>query len=104
LSALRGAGKESDAVTHPYLYDSELADGKKNGYIFAISACDASHYKIVAEPAVPDSGQRAFCSDEGGAVRASADGKAMTCLSSGEAVETDKTQGLNGAVGVGISR
>jgi TonB family protein len=41
----------------------------------------------VAEPVVPDSGQRAFCSDEGGVVRASADGKASSCLSGGEVVE-----------------
>jgi TonB family protein len=66
--------------------------GKKNGYSFAISGCDASHYQFVAEPAVPDSGQRAFCSDESGTVRASADGKAATCLSSGEVVE-QKTPG-----------
>jgi hypothetical protein len=99
LTALGSASKGAGSASHAYLYDSELASGKKNGYIFAISGCDASHYKIVAEPAVPDSGQRAFCSDEGGAVRAAADGKAMTCLSSGEAVETDKIQGVNGAVG-----
>ena len=37
---------------------------------------------------IPDSSQRAFCSDEGGTIRAAADGKAITCLSSGEAVET----------------
>jgi TonB family protein len=83
LSALGGAGNAG----HNYLYDSQLASGKKNGYVFAISGCDASHYQLVAEPAVPDSGQRAFCSDESGTVRASADGKAATCLSSGEVVE-----------------
>lgn len=87
LSALGSASKEPGATHRAYLYDSQLASGKKNGYIFAISACDASHYQFVAEPATPDSGQRAFCSDESGTVRASADGKAATCLSSGETVE-----------------
>jgi protein TonB len=70
-----------------YLYDPQLASGKKNGYVFVISSCDGSHYKIVGEPAAPDSGQRAFCSDESGTIRASADAKAASCLSSGEEVQ-----------------
>ena len=90
LSALAGSGKAGERA---FLYDPQLAGGKKNGYIYVISGCDASHYKVVAEPAVPDSGQRAFCSDESGAIRASADGKATTCLSSGEAVE-DKSSSV----------
>ena len=83
LSAL--AKKNSDGKM--FFWDTQLATGKKNGFIYAISSCDASHYKIVAEPAVPDSTQPAFCSDEGGTIRAAADGKATTCLNSGEAVE-----------------
>lgn len=71
------------------LWDAQLISGKKGGYIYAISSCDGSHYKIVAEPAVADSGQRAFCSDEGGTIRAAGDGKATTCLRSGEAVKED---------------
>jgi len=90
LSAL--AKKNTDGKM--FFWDTQLASGKKNGYIYAISSCDASHYKIVAEPAVPDSGQRAFCSDEGGTIRASADGKATTCLSSGEVVEDERTTGI----------
>ncbi len=97
LSKLRGSSKPGINAAY---FDPELAAGKKNGYIYAISGCDSSHYKIVAEPAVPDSGQRAFCSDENGAVRASADGKATTCLSRGEAVTDDKGVGAAGAVGV----
>ena len=68
-------------------FDPDLASGKKNGYIFAISACDASHYKLVAEPVGADSGQRAFCSDESGTIRASADGKAVTCIRNGQPTE-----------------
>jgi len=87
LSAL-GSGSKGTGVAHrAYLYDPQLASGKKNGYIFAISGCDTSHFQLIAEPAVPDSGQRAFCSDESATVRASADGKASTCLSSGEVAE-----------------
>ena len=84
LSALNNSGNGSNRRT--YLFDRQLLTGKKNGYIFVISNCDASHYKVVAEPEVPTSGQRAFCSDESGTVRASSDGKATTCLSSGEIV------------------
>jgi hypothetical protein len=69
------------------LYDRQLAGGQENGYVFAISGCDGTHYKIVAEPAIPDSGGRAFCSDESGAIRAAADGKATTCLANGEPVQ-----------------
>jgi len=87
LSALGAAGKEAGATKRVYLYDSQVASGKKNGYTFAISGCDTSHYRVVAEPEVPDSGQRAFCSDESGTVRASADGKSATCLASGKVVE-----------------
>jgi TonB family protein len=70
-----------------YVIADDLAKGKRGGYIFVISGCDASGYKLVAEPAAPDSGQRAFCSDQSGQLRASEDGKATTCLSSGEKVE-----------------
>jgi TonB family protein len=90
LSAL--AKKNSDGKM--FFWDTQLASGNKGGYIYAISNCDASHYKIVAEPAVPDSGQRAFCADEGGTIRAAADGKAITCLSSGETVEDKRLTGL----------
>jgi len=86
LSALGSRGQEAGGPRHTYLHDSQLAGGKKNGYAFSISGCDASHYRVVAEPELPDSGQRAFCSDESGAVRSSADGKAATCLASGEIV------------------
>jgi len=88
LSALGNNSKRAGASRpHPYLYDSQLAGGKKNGYRFDISACDATHYRILAEPEAPDTGQRAFCSDESGTLRASADGRGATCLASGEVIE-----------------
>lgn len=91
LSALGSAGKEAGASKRVYLYDPQLAGGKKNGYTFAISGCDTSHYRVVAEPEVPDSGQRAFCSDESSTVRASGDGKASTCVVSGEIVRGESS-------------
>ena len=87
LSALGSAGKASGAARRTYLYDSQVAGGTKNGYSFAISECDASHYHAVAAPEMPDSGQRAYCGDESGTVHSSSDGKAATCLISGEVVE-----------------
>jgi TonB family protein len=83
LSVLGGQARGGGA----YLYDPELVKGSKDGYVYVISGCDPSHYKIVAEPAVADSEQRAFCSDEDGDIRAAADGKATTCLSSGDVVQ-----------------
>jgi TonB family protein len=96
LSALADENKTPDHRI--YLFDRQLMTGKKNGYIFAISGCDSTHYKVVAEPEAPNSGQRAFCSDEGGVIRAAADGKATTCLSRGEIVRGGDT-----ATGIGVT-
>ena len=77
--------------------DDELASGKKQGYVFALTGCDASRYKIAAEPATSSTGQRAYCADEGGEVKSSKSGKASTCFSSGE--PANGTTGL-GAVAI----
>jgi periplasmic protein TonB len=94
LSALGSAGKTPGASRRVYLYDSQLLGGKKNGYSFAISDCSSAHYWVVAEPQVPDSGQRAFCSDESGTLRASTDEKGSTCVAGGDVVE-DPTASTN---------
>jgi TonB family protein len=85
LSALSENGN-SGGASQPLLSDRSLASGKMGGYLYVITGCDAAHYKLVAEPAAADSGLKAFCSDESGSVRSSADGRAKTCLSSGETV------------------
>lgn len=64
--------------------DEELATGKKNGYVFALTGCDALHFKAVAEPAAAAAGHRAFCTDESGTIKSSSDGRATSCLSNGE--------------------
>ena len=74
-------GEGESAIT--YLYNPPLAKGSVDGYVFAITGCDATHYKIAGEPAAANTGLRAFCSDESGEMRASADGKATSCLSRG---------------------
>ena len=95
LSGLMGKGQGSNnggalASNGPF---ADLATGKHAGYVYVISGCDGARYKVVAEPEVAGSGQRAFCSDESGAMRAAADGRATTCLSRGEAVAEEKVAG-----------
>ena len=73
---------------------SDLASGKSGGYVFAISGCDGSVYKAVAEPDTADSGEHAYCTDESGTMRASADGKGTSCISNGEPVQNRATTAL----------
>ena len=88
LSALMGKGQNPSNGSF-----ADLSTGKHGGYVYVISGCDSTQYKVVAEPEINDSGQRAFCSDESGAMRAASDGKATTCLSSGEAVAEEASGG-----------
>jgi len=100
LSGLMGKSQSSGSF-------ADLSTGKHGGYVYVISGCDGTQYKVVAEPEINDSGQRAFCSDESGAMRAASDGKATTCLSSGEAVSEESFGGQRAtgttAVGPGVS-
>jgi hypothetical protein len=60
------------------------------GYHFALAGCDgdpATKFQLTAVPTESDSGMKAFCADESGALRSDASGKAATCLSRGEAVK-----------------
>jgi hypothetical protein len=91
LSDLGGMGSGGGPTEHQaMLIDPRLAYGRKNGYVFMLSGCDgapASKYSITAAPADPTSGTRAFCSDESGVIRFSADGKADSCLNSGKPLQ-----------------
>ena len=89
LSQLAEASKEGEPRGIPI--DDELAAGKKNGYVFALTGCDGSHFKVAAEPAVSGGGQRAFCADESGVVKFAKNGKATTCLTSGEPLSEGAT-------------
>jgi type IV pilus assembly protein PilA len=85
------AGTEKQpSETRAMLIDNILASGRKNGYRFAISNCGpppASRFTITAIPETAPPGQRAFCTDESGALRYSRDGRAETCLASGKAFQ-----------------
>jgi len=96
LSSLMAKGQSNGSF-------ADLATGKHGGYVYAISGCDGTQYKVVAEPEISDSGQRAFCSDESGAMRAASDGKATTCLSSGEAVSEQSFAGQRATAGAGAT-
>lgn len=95
-----GTNVGEKSMTIPLL-SSDLASGRRDGYIFAVSGCDGTQYKIFAEPDTPDSGEKALCSDESGTIRSSADGKATSCFSSGEIVQ-ETVQGSN-ATGLAIA-
>jgi hypothetical protein len=91
LSDLGGMGSGGGPTEHQaMLIDPRLTGGKKNGYVFALSGCNgtpASRYSVTAVPADPNSGTRAFCSDESAVIRFSADGKASSCLSMGKPLQ-----------------
>jgi TonB family protein len=77
--AKRDSNLGGKSMSFPLL-NADLAGGKSGGYIFVISGCDGNDFKVVGEPDTPDSGEKAFCSDEGGTIKFSTDGKATTCL------------------------
>ena len=81
LSDLAGAG----------LIEAPLTTGQKYGYIFELSDCTASpdggpnvKYKMVAYPVTRNqSGVRAFCSDESGAIKVDPNGSPQDCMANG---------------------
>lgn len=90
LSDMGGMGGGEQNEHQAMLLDPRLANGRKNGYVFTVTGCDgtpATRYKIAATPADPNSGARAFCSDESGVMRFSVDGKAATCMSAGQPLQ-----------------
>ena len=87
LSDLGGMGSGGEATVHQaMLLDPRLAVGRKNGYMFAMTACEGSpvsKFKVTAVPAEPSASLRTMCSDESGQIRVSPDGSAAACLSTG---------------------
>lgn len=94
-----GKAKQGDYAAYAMI-DSELATGKKSGYVFVLTGCDALHFKAVAEPSTPAAGRRAFCVDESNTLKFSSDGKATTCLSRGETLG-EQPYGTDSATGLG---
>ncbi len=90
LSDLDGFGAAEANEHQAMLISSGLASGKHLGYIFSLSGCagtPAASFHLTAAPMGNSYGRRAFCSDQSGAIRSSADGSAETCLSTGTPVQ-----------------
>jgi hypothetical protein len=86
LSDLDGFGAAQASEHQAMLINSGLASGRYHGYSFSLSQCTAAGFRLTAAPTGDSYGRRAFCADQSGAIRASADGTAATCMSSGTPV------------------
>jgi hypothetical protein len=89
LSDLDGFGAAEANEHQAMLISSSLASGKHQGYTFSLSGCNGPHaasFHLTATPTGDSYGRRAFCTDQSGGVRSSADGNGATCLSSGTPV------------------
>lgn len=78
-----GKGLDEDGVYK--FMDAEFAGGTYNGYRFTLSGCDrrpAKTFRVTAEP-VAGKG-KAYCSDYTSNLRASDDGRGVTCLVAGK--------------------
>jgi hypothetical protein len=85
LADLVNVGKGMDEEGMYKFMDADIADGRYNGYRFALSGCDrkpARLFRITAEPLTGPG--RAYCSDNTNNLRASDDGRGSTCLLSGK--------------------
>jgi hypothetical protein len=71
-------------------YDPSQANNESNGYRFTLSGCDgnpASKYRLLAEPADPDSEMKTFCADQSGTVKSLEGEAASGCFSHGSVVD-----------------
>ncbi len=90
LSDLDGFGAAERNEHQALLIPSDLAGGRRYGYMFSLSGCSgnpASGFTITATPVGNTFGRRAYCADQSGVVRYSNDGNPATCLESGVPVQ-----------------
>ncbi len=90
LSDLDGFGGGEPNEHQAMLIPSGLAGGKRFGYVFTLSGCTgrpATGFQLAATPGGNTFGRRAFCADQSGVIRYSADGNPATCLASGTPVQ-----------------
>ena len=89
-------GNKSSSPPSPdqaQLLEDRVTSGEVHGYRFELRNCvnsevDGHKYQVVAYPVVsPQTGVRAFCSDESGVIRVDASGSADDCLASGPPLE-----------------
>jgi hypothetical protein len=90
ISDLDGFGASERNEHQAMLINSGLASGKRYGYVFTLSECGgtpASSFHLTAVPNGYGYGHRAFCADQSGAVRSSADGNPANCWTNGTPVQ-----------------
>jgi hypothetical protein len=78
-----GRGLDEDGIYK--FMDSEFAGGVYNGYRYTLSGCErkpARAFRVTAEPVTGNG--RAYCSDYTNNLRASDDGRGVTCLVAGK--------------------
>ena len=70
------------------LNDGNLGRGLKSGYIYNLSDCSATGFKVEAVPVKADNtGRRAFCADESGVIRYELGGGKGSCTTDSQALE-----------------
>lgn len=85
MSDLVNVGKGLDEDGIYKFMDAEFAEGVYNGYRFTLTGCErrpARAFRVTAEPVAGNG--RAYCSDHTNNVRASDDGRGVTCLIAGK--------------------
>jgi type II secretory pathway pseudopilin PulG len=93
LSHLGGNKSSSPSPDQAQLLEDRVSSGEEHGYRFELRNCvnseaEGHKYQVVAYPAVsPQTGMRAFCSDETQVVKVNASGSADDCLASGRPLE-----------------
>jgi len=83
---LADLGGSSGAAPNPHqamLISSDLAGGRRDGYVYRLSGCAQNPAVSFHLVATPEGNGRAFCADESGAVRYAAASDAATCLTTG---------------------
>lgn len=86
ISDLDGFGADQPGPHQAMLIGSGLASGKSHGYMFSLSGCassPATSFVLTATPMNGMYGQRVFCADQTGAIRASDAGSANSCAANG---------------------
>ena len=86
LSDLDGFGSGERNEHQAMLISAGLASGKRYGYAFTLSQCGgnpASSFQLTAAPSGNAFGRRAYCADQTGTIRYSADGNPANCERNG---------------------
>jgi hypothetical protein len=83
LATLYPSPEGGDAAVYPQAFANE----EFSGYRFTISGCTgtpASKYRLLAEPADPESEMKVFCADDSGIIRSISADKKSACFSRGD--------------------